>query len=933
MTLVSLVSCYSQQYFGGHPLGQDWQVIKTSEVNVIHPKGMTAEAERIARIINYIHQNNTNSVGKKAKNFDLVLQTQTTNANGYVGLAPLRSEFFGTPPQSNLNLGSLEWLDVLAIHEYRHVLQNVNAKNGIVHFLYFLGGESFWAVANNLVLPNWYYEGDAVISETALTLSGRGRNPYFTTQQRALIQEELNYSYTKHRNGSYKDMLPNHYPLGYMMLSYLKNHYGNNITRTVLIESTSFKGIIYPFSKAIKRNSSLKGTKDLYKKSWNKLKEKTVQQLNNTKIIETKPILNKDFSTVTSYSFPIFIDDKTIIARKKSYNSTDEIVKITHAKEEKITSIGINNDDFLSYNHQILAWTETTRNARRGLQDFSDVILYDLNTNQKKRLTKHTRYFSPSVSPDGTKIAVINIDTLEKFNLCIIDAKTGSIQKTFKNIENDFLSRTTWTPDGKHIISIHKRNGKLCMIKHNIINNKQTELTPWTRHTIETPTVSNTNVYFNASFSGIDNIYKTDLNGSKKTHQISSVPVGAYQPNVINNKIIFTEFTSMGYVISQQKINRNANVIKFKEPVHMEQFNTVANKQEGGNILTKIDSIDYTPIKYHSVFSGLKLHTWGIIPSPSVSSVNLRAVNILNDLAVNLTTEINHNENNNISYSGNVIFSKYYPEFTLSASKTNRSTIYDNSATEGYDILNFNETHIGFNTGIPLTWYRGNFVSSFLPYAEINQFILNNTSKNNLTAYETGFTFSSIKRTAYQNLGPKLGMVINASKMSGFKNSSSKINLNSTFYLPGFSQNHYTRVRTSYQKESLSNPYQFNDSYVYPRGYNTPLNDEFKSISINYHLPLAYPDFGFLGLIYFKRIKANLFYDYGVGTLNKSNLKAEYKNINYNSTGTELLFDNVYFNILPITAGIRYNHLLKRDVITNSNTNSFQFILGTNLSF
>lgn len=931
----TFITANAQQYFGGHPLGQQWQSLNSPAVHVIYPKGMSTQAKRIARIINYIDQNNRRSIGDEKKQIDLVLQTQTTNPNGYVGLAPFRSEFYGTPPQSNLSLGSLNWLDVLSIHEYRHVLQNINAKNGIVNFFYYLGGESYWAVVNNLVLPNWYYEGDAVISETALSNSGRGRNPYFTLEQRALMNENMNYSYTKHRNGSYKDLLPNHYPLGYMMLSYLKNHYGNDVVKPILKESTAFKGIIYPFSKAIKRHTGIKNTKQLFQKSWDEFAIKTKKKLDSTELISTTPLLNKTPKTVTTYSYPILLNDKTIIARKKSYETTDALVKITNGKESKLTSIGIHNDDFLSYNHQLVAWTENTRNSRRGAQNYSDIILYDLENNQKKRFTKSTRYFSPSISPNGTKIATIHISPLEKNSLYILDIKSGEKKKIWDNPNNYFLSRTAWTQDEQHIITILKQQGKICLAKININNQEITELTPWTAHTIETPFVTKDKVFFNASYSGIDNIYSTDVFGNKQIKKETSVKVGAFQPSVHQHKLMFTEFNTKGFYISSQELIKNNSNFTYIEPNEMELYKNVANKAEGGNILNKIDTTNtYQTQNYKGLFTGLKFHTWGIIPSPSVSEINLRAVNILNDLSVDVSAEINHNENNNVIYGANAVLSRFFPEITLSASKTNRTTIYNY-----VNVLSYKQHQIGLKVGIPLTWYKGNYITNFNPSIATNQFILNNISHvydhKKFMNYNLGLSFSTIKRTALQNLAPSLGFVFNFNKMANVINAdeADKISLNSTVYLPGIAKNHSLKIRGAYQQESLTNFYKYSDYYVYPRGYNTPLNDEFKSINFNYSLPLAYPDFGFAGLIYFKRIKANLFYDYGIGTLEIDNINQDFKSIKYTSTGTELLFDNTYFNVMPISAGVRYSYLLNDDLIGNSKTHNFQFILATSLSF
>ncbi|HAO50274.1 MAG TPA: hypothetical protein DCR35_13840, partial [Runella sp.] len=140
----------------------------------------------MANVVNFIDLNNRRSIGDKKGRINIVLQTQTVNPNGYVALAPFRSEFFCTPPASNLLLGSQNWLDVLSVHEYRHVLQTLNSRRGITKLGSILQGQGLWAVMSALSIPNWYSEGDAVIAETALSKNGRGRTSFFTLEQRSL---------------------------------------------------------------------------------------------------------------------------------------------------------------------------------------------------------------------------------------------------------------------------------------------------------------------------------------------------------------------------------------------------------------------------------------------------------------------------------------------------------------------------------------------------------------------------------------------------------------------------------------------------------------------------------------------------------------------------------------------------------------------------
>ena len=61
----------------------------------------------------------------------------------------------------------------------------------------------------------------------------------------------------KLRNGSLRDFTPDHYPLGYMLVAYGREKYGDDFWRNVSHDAASFKGLFYPLQKAIKRYSGI----------------------------------------------------------------------------------------------------------------------------------------------------------------------------------------------------------------------------------------------------------------------------------------------------------------------------------------------------------------------------------------------------------------------------------------------------------------------------------------------------------------------------------------------------------------------------------------------------------------------------------------------------------------------------------------------------
>ena len=110
------------QYFdsGQDPSKIKWNQINTEHFQLIFPKEFEAEAQRLANVLDYVYTYGSRTLEHQPKKISVLLHTQSTIANAFVTWAPKRAEFYTIPPQ---NIYPQNWLDQLAIHEYRHVVQ------------------------------------------------------------------------------------------------------------------------------------------------------------------------------------------------------------------------------------------------------------------------------------------------------------------------------------------------------------------------------------------------------------------------------------------------------------------------------------------------------------------------------------------------------------------------------------------------------------------------------------------------------------------------------------------------------------------------------------------------------------------------------------------------------------------------------------------
>jgi hypothetical protein len=149
-----------------------------------------------------------------------------------------------------------------------------------------------------------------------------------------------------------------------------------------------------------------------------------------------------------------------------------------------------------------------------------------------------------------------------------------------------------------------------------------------------------------------------------------------------------------------------------------------------------------------------------------------------------------------------------------------------------------------------------------------------------------------------------------------------------SFYLPGFFITHNVVLQAAFQgRDSLRNII-YSNSFPFSRGYEVTSFYRMWKVGANYHFPLVYPDWGFGNIVYFLRVRANLFFDF-------TRVKDfdDTRNLidrDFRSFGTEIYFDTKWWNQLPLSIGIRYSHLLDPDIAGRS-PNQWEIVLPTNL--
>ncbi|MEO0733995.1 MAG: hypothetical protein AAFZ52_14250, partial [Bacteroidota bacterium] len=912
MRYLTLLFCFLlgigvRAQIGQNPPEVDWKKIDTDVGRVIFPEGFEARARRVATLIELLEAKHGRSIGEQHYDFDLILRTYDMTANGYVGLAPFRSEFFATAPQSLGLLGNADWLDLLTIHEYRHVQQNSNERRGITKLFSYLQGENGWGVLSGIATPNWFSEGDAVTMETALTAGGRGRTPRFSQTLRSMLAGDVVYSYAKARNGSLRSLVPDHYRYGYSMVTYARERFGNDFWRSVVQDGAAYKSLLYPFSSALKKKAGM-NTRQLYVRTMENLATMQDSALTARGELVAGTPVGADFKTPTNYRFPFVDGEGRLLALRSGFKHTPALVVVDPAggKDRLITTVGIQREPYVDVRGNLATWMETRQDPRYSNKNFSDIIVYELNSGRKRRLTERGKLLVPSLSFDRQRIVAVEDEPIAgPPALVIFDTQSGAEVQRFA-LEAVSVSYPRFGPAGntlyfydRDFTGVAIQALKLADGSVRTVKKRSAEPIDWLQ-----VTEAGTLVYASGR-DGVDNIYELDPeNGTVR--QLTNVPIGAILPHLTAaGELFYTSATPRGLRLRRlAPEQKSASLAGEVRPVGRSFFERpAAFREETVNLSATVEERDYLVADFADNFGGIKLHSWSFNGSYVSPGLVAEATNALRTVALTAEGRYNVNEKR---YSGGLAatYAGWYPQVTLRGEFRDRNYGTLNPARDTF-IFNgqeFNQLSLGANVAVPLRWVAGEYRTLLQPQVGLTYFALGDAEEGTLpksfTNLGLGLFFSTQRRRALQQVQSRLGATLQVNYDAALGDQlGQRFMIRSALLLPGAFPTHGLRLELDYQRQPAGNLYQYTNIFRYARGYVAPVNDQVVRLGVNYQLPLLYPDFGIAGIVYFQRIRLNAFYDYSRYQID------QFRNFAFteNAVGGEVFFDNVWLNVQDLT--------------------------------
>ena len=944
LTVAALLACHvaSAQYYswGADPARFRWMQAKGEKSNVIYPQhasqiGLTTLyfTDRMRPYIDY---------GFKLPPLDLpfVVHPENMESNGLVMWLPKRVEFLSTPAIDGY---SMPWIKQLVAHEYRHAAQYNNLNVGVVKVLSYLIGQQSSTIGL-VFMPLWMMEGDATMCETQASSFGRALQPRFTLEFRAMGDIVDKYRNTdKFFCGSYRDFIPDHYQLGYQMVAH-----GNELAGRIMANDMASYGPRKPWT-IVSENWRMKrlfgfSTTQLFRSTFKHLTDywSQIPTPENSATLLATPAVR----SYTTYSSPLFVDGEVIMLKNDLDRPSRFVALNATTGEERTlcyTGYVATQPSYDEINNRIW-WTEYRRSTMFEQKVTSTLCYLDLDKRRPRTRSMGGRnilyptpddegglawaeysadgiytlhheycdgqYFSFAL-PFGQEVHSLAWDNTTRCHYCIITGDEGMWISRITP-EKEF-SRVT-QPAYITLSRLRARDGKL---------------------------------YFGSIASGRDEIHCYDL-ATDKEYQLTESTYGSFDAAPAEDgQIVMTTYDSLGYHPAVQKMDKVWREVEYsklpKNVVNPPRKSWGIINLDTVKMLEPDSTLTRSASKIRRYRKGLTLfnfHSWAplaydpfALSEDGAINMNIGATVMTQNLLSSMQGFLSYGYSN---HAGHIFKTslRYYglgPTISFNATYGGHQNIYP--------IYTYNpEKHeielpeapsrgkfyaVGLNVQFPFLFQRGYHTRYLIASAgwEYSNGLVANTGKlsfddggiSNIATIgyskgihlaTFGLGFQDFVRQAHRDFAPPWGVVASVTYATNPASGafSDLLALYAKVYTPGFARHNSLTLAMAYQtsiggfesKDALS-ALSFKSTRLLPRGFNSTQieNRNYLASSLNYQLPICYPDGGWRGIVYFKRIRLNAGFDYAQFERGRfyedGSLRHEWHHIN--SWGGDIILD------------------------------------------
>ena len=913
-----------------------WMQAEGDSYNVIYPKGADSLA---LRYLWQLEQNRKDVMlglgGIEPSKLPVVLYNSTMYSNGMVVWAPKRMELYTLPAQRGTY--PMSWESQLALHESRHVGQISHFTKGIFKLGSVIIGQQSPSIGVGIYPSRWFLEGDAVVAETELSSSGRGRTAEFMEYYRAAFLEGDHRNWARWKLDSYRYYTPDRYTFGYLIGSTIRYKTGNY----------DYAGELLPvmvrnfYNPNVRDYSYTKvagaGPKWYFEQGKEMMTGHWQEEMGRRGTL-TQPewLLAEGEKDWREYLSPVKIGADSIVYIKHSYSSPAQLVLVTGGREKVIKGITSSVTSIKGDGTRVW-FTEKVSDARWSNQVYGDIFSYSLESGKVERLTRKCHYAYVVPASNGKHLNAVAYYPQGGSAVEVLDAETGSVVKSVMAPQHGQITYVAQIGSVLYALCITDSGAGLYSLKEG----------EWSREidgkfsVMEELGSDGQMLYFLSDMDGVRNVY-TYSPQTKELARATNAKYGASAPMIEGSKVYYSDLRVAGREPAAADLGAAQNcgseftpelengeikgAYRYFVADELSRQAKEAIQQKG--LEHKVPYGEFAasvkPEKYSRLGHLFRIHSW----APLYYNVDKILSSDYDDLYEVVSLGATVYSQNTLGtavamlgyshYKGSsaghfkMSYSGLYPVLEFSADVTAgekdyyRLYVEDDEVKMSHTVVDEPLVEVKAKAYLPINlsgkgWQRALVPMLQWEYANTSYYSYATDMYHKTNAVTAAVRYYRQMETARSAVFPKFGyggMVVWRGMAGMEENFGSQAALDLYGYLPGFAPTHGIKLSVEMQK-------QFNDGKMFylsnlvnmPRGYaDDVFGQKYVKGSAEYAFPVYLGDWRLFKLAYLKRLKVIPYLDYAVNIVEG---QKEETRIGMYSYGAEALVD-----FSPITVGI-----------------------------
>lgn len=454
--LLLAIGASAQFYVTGDDPGRlKWYYTDTENFRIIYPEGNDSLAKvyggNLEKFRPVVGKTTGYQAGGPGRLRMPVMMHSWNTSNGSVAWAPKRMDLFTIP--SAYEPEPMPWEQMLAVHESRHITQmQFGMTKAMKPFNWFFG--EMWNILVSVVYPGIStMEGDAVITETAYTSSGRGRTSDFLNYYRVASDNGLRRNWAQWRFDSQRNYGPDYYSLGYLTVSGIRHFYNcpDYMSRAYDLAARrpyrfgAFRAVAKEVSGKKRFNDVFMEIADTMAVIWKAEADARAPYMKSESVTEEPRLY-------TDYGYLMFIGND-LYSQKSGHLNTPALVRIDieEGKDENVAAFSAQTGKKKFHGNRIF-WSESIPDERWTMETHSRIrymtgklVNGTAVWSADKSLGKENKLlYNPTPSNDGKRLACIEYFVKGGSALNVLDASDGRTLSCVKAPDGMQMVETAW---------------------------------------------------------------------------------------------------------------------------------------------------------------------------------------------------------------------------------------------------------------------------------------------------------------------------------------------------------------------------------------------------------------------------------------------------------------------------------------------------------